>query len=187
MDSTLPLGKVYIADEAAARLRMTRRGVITLGRRYGCCSMNGREVLFSEQDLLDIWQIMRAPATSTKPPTTKAVAFYSTDDLLRRIVWQKQQEHDERARRRKERLAEDREAKRKRDAEKREARLAEKRRVAEEKRKAKTAKALAGQAAKAELLGALDRKSRDPAYWTDERKEALRHERLARLRSAADE
>lgn len=65
MPPTMPLDKVYTADEAAERLRVTRRTMIKLGRALGSCSAIGREYFFSERDLLDIWQAQRAiPKTS---------------------------------------------------------------------------------------------------------------------------
>ncbi|MBB6224594.1 helix-turn-helix domain-containing protein [Rhizobium leguminosarum] len=65
------LDKVYTADEAAERLRLTNRGVIKIARKYGCCSRVGRDYLFSEQDLLALWEAIREPATSPKPATVK--------------------------------------------------------------------------------------------------------------------
>jgi hypothetical protein len=35
--------------------------LIKLGRDIGACSRLGRDYLFSEQDVLDIWQAMRSP------------------------------------------------------------------------------------------------------------------------------
>ncbi|TGR32971.1 MULTISPECIES: hypothetical protein [unclassified Mesorhizobium] len=99
------LGTIYTAKEAATRLKMTRRGVITLGKRYGCCSMHGRSVLFSEQDLLDIWQVMRAPATETKPVSARAVAFYSADTSYKDLLRTKQRDREEKRRLRKEKDA----------------------------------------------------------------------------------
>jgi hypothetical protein len=123
------LDTIYTADEAAKRLRMTQRGVITLGKRYGCCSRHGREVLFSEQDLVDIWQIMRATGTATKPPTSRAIAFYTTDTSLRELLRKEQNEREEKRRLRKAK-----------ESAERERRLEEKRQASREKADARLAK-----------------------------------------------
>ncbi len=59
MSPTIPLDTIYTADESAERLRLTNRGLIKLAKRYGLCSRSGRDYLFSESDLLELWQIMR--------------------------------------------------------------------------------------------------------------------------------
>lgn len=172
------LDNIYTADEAAKRLRMTQRGIITLGKRYGCCSIHGRDVLFSEQDLVDIWQIMRAPATATKPVTAKAIAFYSTDTLYRDLLRKGQQE-----------LEEKRRLRQAREQAAREERLEEKRQAARAKVEARAAKKTAALAAKTKTELAsqpLDIKNRDPDYWTPERKELLRLEREARIAARSD-
>lgn len=43
MSLTIPLDAIYTTDEAAARLRVSRRTMIKLGRDLGSCSMMGRE------------------------------------------------------------------------------------------------------------------------------------------------
>ena len=173
------LGTIYTAREAANRLRMTQRGVITLGKRYGCCSTNGRNVLFSEQDLLDIWQIMRAPATESKPATSRSIAFYSTDVSYRDLLRKQQRESDEKRRQRKAR-----------EAAERERRLEIKRQASRTKLDARAAKRAATVEAKAARRSAvefepLDLENRDPAYWTPHRKKRLRRERVARMKGWA--
>ncbi|MBY2997838.1 hypothetical protein [Rhizobium leguminosarum] len=71
MEPTIPLDTIYTAVEAAERLRLTNRGVIRLGKAHGLCSRVGRDYLFSEQDLLALWEVMREPAKQPKPPTVK--------------------------------------------------------------------------------------------------------------------
>ncbi len=70
-----PLDTIYNADEAADRLRLTNRALIKIARKYGYCSRSGRDYLFSEADLLTIWQALREPAKSPKPPAQKAFPF----------------------------------------------------------------------------------------------------------------
>jgi hypothetical protein len=53
------LDKIYTAEEAAERLRMTKRAVIRLGRAHGFYSQDRRNFFFSEADLLGIWQAIR--------------------------------------------------------------------------------------------------------------------------------
>lgn len=65
------LNQIYTADEAAARLRLTNRGLIRLAKQYGLCSRRGRDYLFSESDLLAIWEVMREPAKEPKPTPLK--------------------------------------------------------------------------------------------------------------------
>ncbi|MDX0426891.1 hypothetical protein BMJ32_13145 [Sinorhizobium medicae] len=66
MPPTIPLDTIYTTDEAAERLRVSRRTMIKLGRDLGLCSMIGREYFFSERDLFDIWQAQRAMPTSSE-------------------------------------------------------------------------------------------------------------------------
>jgi hypothetical protein len=72
LEPTIPLDTIYTADEAAERLRLTNRGVIKLAKQYGLCSRIGRDYLFSEADLLAIWQAIREPAKVPRLPTVKA-------------------------------------------------------------------------------------------------------------------
>lgn len=72
MDSKALLDKIYTTDEAAERMRVTRRTMIKLGRDLGSCSVIGREYLFSERDLLDIWQAQRAMPTSSQGRAVRA-------------------------------------------------------------------------------------------------------------------
>lgn len=62
-----PLETIYTADEAAERLRLTNRGVIKLARQYGLCSRRGRDYLFSESDLVALWDALREPAKEPRP------------------------------------------------------------------------------------------------------------------------
>lgn len=82
--ASIPLDTIYTADEAAERLRLTNRGVIKLGKAYGLCSRVGRDYLFSEQDLLALWEVMREPAKQPKPPTVKIAPI---GDLMKNHFW----------------------------------------------------------------------------------------------------
>ncbi|MDR9760559.1 hypothetical protein RJJ37_13065 [Rhizobium redzepovicii] len=66
-----PLDTIYTADEAAERLKLTNRGVIKLGNDHGLCSRRGRDYLFSEADLLALWEVLREPPKQPRPKTVK--------------------------------------------------------------------------------------------------------------------
>ncbi|NRP70636.1 hypothetical protein ILFOPFJJ_01517 [Ensifer psoraleae] len=86
MAPTIPLDKIYTTDEAAERLRVTRRTMIKLGRDLGSCSVIGRDYFFSERDLLDIWQAQRAMPTSSQGRAVNVKGFLSDrsyESLLR--------------------------------------------------------------------------------------------------------
>ncbi len=85
MPPTIPLDKIYTTDEAAERLRVSRRTMIKLGRDLGSCSTIGREYFFSERDLLDIWQARRAMPTSSQGRAVNVEAFLSDVRLQRSL------------------------------------------------------------------------------------------------------
>lgn len=57
------LEKIYTLEEAAERLRLNKNALARIARRTGNCSIFGRSVLFSDSDLLAIWQGMRVEPT----------------------------------------------------------------------------------------------------------------------------
>jgi len=77
MPPTIPLDTIYTTEEAAERLRVSRRTMIKLGRDLGSCSRIGREYFFSERDLLDIWQAQRAMPTNSQGRVAKVRGFLS--------------------------------------------------------------------------------------------------------------
>lgn len=78
------LDQIYTADEAAARLRLTNRALIKIAKKHGCCSRFGRNYLFSEADLLAIWEVLREPEAEPKP---SAVKIPSIRDSFKDIAW----------------------------------------------------------------------------------------------------
>lgn len=54
-----PIGNIYTLNEAAAKLRMSRRALQDTIIRLPFYSKNGRVYLFSEDDLKKIWEGMR--------------------------------------------------------------------------------------------------------------------------------
>lgn len=85
MSLTIPLDAIYTTDEAAKRLRVSRRTMIKLGRDLGSCSVIGREYFFSERDLLDIWKARRAMPTSSQGRAVNVEAFLSDVRLQRSL------------------------------------------------------------------------------------------------------
>lgn len=62
------LNHIYTLDEAAERLRLNKRMVSKVARRVGACSRAGRDYLFTEDDLLEIWKAMRVEPTEGRVP-----------------------------------------------------------------------------------------------------------------------
>lgn len=150
MTGNPPLDQIYTADEAAERLRLTSRGVIKLGRQYGLCSRRGRDYLFSEADILELWQVMREPAKSPKPPPVKpSLSDYQLYERLQALT-----------------------RKKKGPGRKRWEETNEKNRELREATKAAIER-WKGQEP-------LDHNNRDPEYWTTERRERRRLESLAK-------
>jgi hypothetical protein len=143
------LDNIYTAAEAAERLRLTTRGVIKLGREHGLCSRRGRDYLFSEADLLALWEIMREPPREGRSSLFTGVRPPSSDlRLARKLV--------------------EATAKKKGTGRKRWEATHEKNTQEREATKAAVAKWKDEEP--------LDPTNRDPAYWTPERKERRRLE-----------
>lgn len=161
--SSLPA--IFTAEEAAERLKLTKRAVITNGKRHGLCAIHGRQVIFTEQQLVHLLEAMRyKPISPTEKRYSAEYGGRLALQRLRKVLEAPQVEQRRRQQERRDALAREREA-----------RLQVKRQATIAKREQRFAKA---QQKKAEQL---DTQNRDPAYWTLERKEQLRQERLARL------
>jgi len=85
MAPTIPLDTIYTANEAAERLRLTNRGIIRLAKHHGLCSRRGRDYLFSERDLLALWEALREPPKEPKSAPLKPAL---SDYQLRRSLLQ---------------------------------------------------------------------------------------------------
>lgn len=109
MDKPL-LDKIYTADEAAERLRLTNRGLIKIAKRHGHCSRSGRDYLFSEADLLALWQAMREPAAAPPTPLVRIVSRPGFFDEMQRKAIAERARKDERKLIRREEAARKREA-----------------------------------------------------------------------------
>ncbi|WP_457300031.1 hypothetical protein [Phyllobacterium sp. P5_D12] len=59
------LENIYTLDEAAEKIRLKPRTLAKFAQDRGLCSVRGRAILFSEGDLVAIWEAMRVPAKGT--------------------------------------------------------------------------------------------------------------------------
>lgn len=172
--SSLPA--IFTAEEAAERLKLTKRAVITHGKRYGLCAVYGRRVIFTEQQLVELLEALRyKPTWPEEDRYYLAYKSAQTKEWYEDLLREGQKKRERRKQERRDGLAREREARRQREAAEREERLQVKRQAAIAKREAKFANA------QQKKMERLDEKNRDPAYWTPERKRLLRQERLARL------
>ncbi|MFB9947338.1 hypothetical protein ACFFP0_00690 [Rhizobium puerariae] len=55
-----PLGNIYSLEEAATHLRLSKRKMAKIAKTNGLCSVHGRDILFSEEDIRAIWGLLRA-------------------------------------------------------------------------------------------------------------------------------
>ena len=91
-----PLGNIYTLQEAADQLRMTTRAVAKIAKREGLCTVDGRDLLFNDSDIVAIWNALRCPSNSSsaKDRTSGTSGVQSADrafsNLLARAT-QKQQ------------------------------------------------------------------------------------------------
>jgi hypothetical protein len=83
-----PLGHIYSLEEAAAYLRTTKQAVARTARRFGLCSIFGRDLRFSDSDVLAIWDAMRcrSSSSSAKAATTGTSAVQSEDKAYLSLV-----------------------------------------------------------------------------------------------------
>ena len=84
------LDKIYSLAEASERLRLNKNALARLGRRTGHCSVTGRTVLFSEADLLALWQEMRVtPSRRVEKVTALEVARSAQSPRLQELLRRK--------------------------------------------------------------------------------------------------
>lgn len=76
-----PLGRIYTLQEAADYLRVTKQSVARAARAHGIGSRFGRDVRFSDADVTEIWNAMRAPAHTTNMSRTRGVVALVRDPL----------------------------------------------------------------------------------------------------------
>lgn len=83
-----PLGRVFTLGEAADYLKTTRHAVSRVARRHGLCTVFGRDIRFSDSDVLAIWDVMRcrSDSSSAKAATTGISAVQSEDKAYLSLV-----------------------------------------------------------------------------------------------------
>lgn len=87
------LPAIFTADEAAQRLKLTKRAVITYGKRYGLCAILGRTVIFTEQHLVDLLEAARyKPSSPTEERYSSAYEGRRALERLRNVLKQRKQE-----------------------------------------------------------------------------------------------
>lgn len=76
---TATLGKIYTLAEASEKLRISSRAVCKIARANGLCTIINREYLFSENDIVDIWNakrcLLNSPAATAQTHGTSVVQF----------------------------------------------------------------------------------------------------------------
>jgi len=75
------LEKIYTLAEASERLRLNKNALSRIARRTGHCSVTGRTVLFSESDLIAIWEGIRVEPTR-RVKSVAHVGIIASDDRL---------------------------------------------------------------------------------------------------------
>lgn len=100
-----PLGRIWTLTEAADYLRMTKQAISRTARKHGLCTVHGRELLFSDSDILAIWDAKRCPSGSSnvKAATTGTSVALSEDKVfsnLRALVMAERQKRLEARKRR---------------------------------------------------------------------------------------
>lgn len=80
------LDRIYTADEASERLRISKRAIIAFGRNIGACAVASRKYLFSEADLLTIWQALRAEPVRYRGRAVHVPARQSLEGAYERLL-----------------------------------------------------------------------------------------------------
>lgn len=88
-----PLDKIFTAEEAAERLRITNRALIKFARDIGACSVINRKYLFSEADLLTIWQALRAEPIRYRGRAVHVPARRSPETAFERALQRVAEQH----------------------------------------------------------------------------------------------
>ena len=83
MSDVFPI--IYTLAEAAQKLRLNKNALARLARRTGHCSQAGRTLLFSEDDLLALWEEMRVRPDDRRVHTSPA--FLSRDTRERALAF----------------------------------------------------------------------------------------------------
>lgn len=147
---------IYTLDEAAEHLRLTNRGVAKIARRHGLCMLSGRKLLFSDKDIEAIRDTLRFAPAMPRHARIKLAPPTRPPYQNDMVKWGIRKKKPGRLR------WEDTYSKQSAERESTKAALA-----------------------KWKDVEPIDRANRDPDYWTPERRERLRLERLARKKGWA--
>jgi excisionase family DNA binding protein len=93
--------RIYTLDEAAARMRMSRRYLQELVKKHPFYALKGRQKLFTDADLLQLLDAMRphkAPAAEV-PPAAAGIGETPSERALK-LVMRQQAERREALKRR---------------------------------------------------------------------------------------
>ncbi|SCW34792.1 hypothetical protein SAMN02927900_00871 [Rhizobium mongolense subsp. loessense] len=99
------LGIIYDLHEAAERLHMTPRAVAKVARAAGLCTISGRDFLFTDSDLVEIWNKKRSLSSSSPGPALKTTtsvtrsADKAFSSLLARAIEERQKKSASRRKR----------------------------------------------------------------------------------------
>lgn len=72
MTTEKPPESIYSMVEAAKKLRISRQSLQALVQQHPFYAANGRRKLFSDDDLAQLWQAMRAHPTRRAAPSSMA-------------------------------------------------------------------------------------------------------------------
>lgn len=72
--SMAEIGAIFTLQEASARLRVSERMICKTARAHGLCSRVGRTYLFSEEDIVGIWNALRAKSLASHPTSKPSAA-----------------------------------------------------------------------------------------------------------------
>src|SRR5260370_2546625 len=80
-----PLGNVYDLEQAAVLLKQTPRTVSKIAKQHGLCSYFGRDLFFSDSDILAIWDAKRWPSSSSSETTSITSVAPSEEQVFTRL------------------------------------------------------------------------------------------------------
>lgn len=82
--SSGPLGRIWTLQEAAEYLKIGPRPLARIAKRVGACSVRGRSILFSDEDIKVVWNEVRAePKESRRRPVSAPMSSFQ---LHKRLV-----------------------------------------------------------------------------------------------------
>ena len=80
---TGPLGTIYSLQEAADYLRVSKQALARAARRHGIGARFGRDIRFTDADVREMWEAMRARTEGGG--LASAVAGYRDDNVFQSL------------------------------------------------------------------------------------------------------